>query len=292
MPNYLNFIKGVVDSDDLPLNVSREQLQQLKMLKVMSKKLIRKTLDMIRELVQEDEEDSEEDSDSDEEKEEKSKSEQDDEEEKEKKSGSDAEEGEEMTDDDVEKVTYLRFWKSFGKSIKLGVIEDTSNRMKLAKLLRFYSTNNPKKLTSLDEYISRMKDDQDTILYLPGDSKAAILKSPILDAYTSKGYEVIIMADPVDEYTTQHLTEYEKRKVKSIAKMDVKLLDTKDKTEKKKMLKLKSMYLRTLTWCKQHVKEAFGAEACVMSHKLRLAPLFVFTSEYGYSAQMEKIQKA
>jgi len=113
-----------------------------------------------------------------------------------------------------------------------------------------------------------------------------------MDAYTSRGYEVIIMDDPVDEYTTQHLTEYEKRKVKSIAKMDVKLLDTKDKTEKKKMQKLKSMYMRTLNWCKDHVKAKFGAETCIMSQKLRQAPLFVFTSEYGYSAQMEKIQKA
>jgi len=79
-----------------------------------------------------------------------------------------------------------------------------------------------------------MKDDQDTILYLPGDSKDSILKSPILDSYTSRGYEVLILNDPVDEYVTQHLTEYEKRKVKSIAKSDVKLLDTRDKTEKKK----------------------------------------------------------
>jgi len=135
MPKYLNFIKGVVDSDDLPLNVSREQLQQLKMLKDMSKKLIRKTLDMIRELVQEDEEESEEETDSDEEDAEKEVKGEDDDAEKEEKSGDDEEE-----EEDDEKVTYLKFWKSFGKSIKLGVIEDTSNRMKLAKLLRFYST--------------------------------------------------------------------------------------------------------------------------------------------------------
>lgn len=100
-----------------------------------------------------------------------------------------------------------------------------------------------------------MKDDQDTILYLPGDSQESILKSPILEAYTSRGYEVLILDDPVDEYTTQHLTEYEKRKVKSIAKMDVKLLDTKDKAEKKKMQKLKAMFLMTLKWCAAHVKE-------------------------------------
>jgi len=107
-----------------------------------------------------------------------------------------------------------------------------------------------------------MKDDQDTILYLPGDSKESILRSPILESYTSRGYEVLILDDPVDEYTTQHLTEYEKRKVKSIAKMDVKLLDTKDKAEKKKMQKMKAYYLMTLKWCAGHVKEVFKAEGC------------------------------
>merc|ERR1711957_838781 len=158
MPKYLNFVRGVVDSDDLPLNVSREQLQQLKMIKVMSKKLVRKTIDMIKELAAE----AEEEESSEEEKDEKK-----DEEKKKDKS-------------EEEEDKYLTFWKNFGKSIKLGVIEDSSNRLKLAKLLRFFSTEDPDKLHSLDDYIGRMKADQDTILYLPGDSKASILKSPIL----------------------------------------------------------------------------------------------------------------
>lgn len=199
------------------------------MLKVMSKKLIRKTLDMIRELVQEDEEEEESSSSS----------EGDNQEEEEEEEADEVKDGDEKKksdeEEDEEKVTYMKFWKSFGKSIKLGVIEDTSNRMKLAKLLRFYSTNDPDKLTSLDEYISRMRDDQDTILYLPGDSKESILSSPILEKYKKENYEVLILDDPVDEYTTQHLTEYEKRKVKSIAKLDVKVLETKDKVAKKKL---------------------------------------------------------
>lgn len=98
---------------------------------------------------------------------------------------------------------------------------------------RFYSTNDPEELTSLDEYISRMKEDQDTILYLPGDSKAQILKSPILKKYTKEGYEVLLLADPIDEFTTQHLSEYEKRKVKSIAKDDVNVLDNSEIDKKK-----------------------------------------------------------
>ncbi len=98
---------------------------------------------------------------------------------------------------------------------------------------RFYSTHDEEELTSLDDYISRMKDDQDTILYLPGDSKSSILKSPILRKYTNKGYEVLLMPDPIDEFTTQHLSEYEKRKVKSIAKDDVNLFDNDEITKQK-----------------------------------------------------------
>jgi len=253
------------------------------MLKVMSKKLIRKTLDMIRELVQEDEEEEESSS---------SDADNQDEEEDEAEEVKEGEEKEKSEEEDEEKVTYMKFWKSFGKSIKLGVIEDTSNRMKLAKLLRFYSTNDPDKLTSLDEYISRMRDDQDTILYLPGDSKESILSSPILEKYKAEKYEVLILDDPVDEYTTQHLTEYEKRKVKSIAKLDVKVLETKDKVAKKKLQKLKAMFMPLLNWIDPHCKEKFKTERVALSQKLVDSPLYIFTSEYGYSATMEKIQKA
>lgn len=97
--------------------------------------------------------------------------------------------------------------------------------MKLAKLLRFHTTEDPEALASLDEYISRMKDDQDTILYLPGDSKQGILKSPILKRYVAQGYEILILNDSIDEFVFQHVTEYEKRKIKSIAKDDLNILD-------------------------------------------------------------------
>ena len=157
---------------------------------------------------------------------------------------------------------------------------------------RFYSTNDPEKLTSLDEYISRMKDDQDTILYLPGDSKESILSSPILEKYLKMNYEVLILDDPVDEYCTQHLTEYEKRKVKSVAKLDVKVLETKNKAEKKKLQKMKNYFMPLLNWIDPHCKAVFGTERVALSQKLVDAPLYLFTSEYGYSATMEKIQKA
>jgi len=150
MPRYLNFIKGIVDSDDLPLNVSREQLQQLKMIKVMSKKLIRKAIEMIKEIA-DDSDEGEDDDDS--EDTEETTEEAADEEKKEKS------EDEEKKDEEAAEDKYGKFWKNFGKNIKLGVIEDASNRSKLAKLLRFHSTHDTEKLTSLDEYISRMKAD-------------------------------------------------------------------------------------------------------------------------------------
>merc|ERR1719469_1083602 len=276
MPRYLNFIKGVVDSDDLPLNVSREQLQQMKMLKVMSKKLIRKAIEMVRKLAEdEDEDEKTEDGE--------------DKEDAEKEDGDNEEDDEEEDDEDSMNKKYETFWNSFGKNIKLGIIEDSSNRSKLVKLLRFHTTETPDGWVSLDEYISRMKDDQDTILYLSGDSKDSILRSPILQKYTQSGYEVLILDDPIDEFTTQHLSEYEKRKVKSISKEDVQVLDS-DELAKKKIQKLKEMYKPLTDWYKAHLGR--NVEKVSVSNKLVDAPLFVFTSQYGYSAQMEKINKA
>lgn len=135
-----------------------------------------------------------------------------------------------------------------------------------------------------------MKDNQDTILYLPGDSKESLLKSPILKKYRAKGYEVLLLDDPIDEFATQHLTEYEKRKVKSIAKDDVNLLESTDKSDKKKYQKLKEMYKPLTDWYKKHLGKQ--VEKVALSQKLDESPLFIFTSQYGFSAQMEKINKA
>ena len=141
---------------------------------------------------------------------------------------------------------------------------------------RYKSTNNPEELTSLDEYISRMKDDQDTILYLAGDTQDSILKSPILQKYIKKGSEVLILDDPIDEFTTQHLSEYEKRKVKSISKDDVSILDGNDEIAKKKMQKLKEMYKPLTDWMKEYLGK--NVEKVNVSNKLDDAPLYIFTS--------------
>lgn len=159
----------------------------------MSKKLVRKALEMIRALAEDEEDDEDDEYDGEEGEDAEGK--------KEKK---DTEKDEDAVDEKEEEREnqYEKFWKSFGKNIKLGIIEDASNRNKLAKLLRFHSTNDAEGLTSLDEYISRMKPEQDTILYLPGDSKDSILKSPILKKYVKQGYEVLLLDDPIDEFCT------------------------------------------------------------------------------------------
>ena len=135
-----------------------------------------------------------------------------------------------------------------------------------------------------------MKADQDTILYLPGDSKDAILKSPILKKYQKAGYEILLLGDPIDEFCVQHLSEYEKRKVKSIAKDDVNILDGNDEISKKKLQKLKEMYKPLTEWFKKHLGKE--VEKVTVSNKLEDDPVFILTSQYGYSAQMEKINRA
>jgi len=135
-----------------------------------------------------------------------------------------------------------------------------------------------------------MKADQDTILYLPGDSKEAILKSPILKKYQKLGYEILLLGDPIDEFCVQHLSEYEKRKVKSIAKDDVNILDGNDEVAKKKLQKLKEMYKPLTEWFKKHLGKE--VEKVTISNKLEDDPVFILTSQYGYSAQMEKINRA
>jgi len=246
------------------------------MIKVMSKKLVRKAIEMIKKLA--DEDGGDEESEDEDGYEEGSESEEEtvDEDEEGSDEDEDKEEGEEEDEN-----KYLTFWEHFGKNLKLGVIEDSSNRNKLAKLLRFHSTHDPDGYVSLDEYISRMKDDQDTILYLSGDSLDSIKRSPILAKYTNEGYEVLMLDDPIDEFTTQHLTEYEKRKVKAISKDDLQVLDNSE-LAKKKVQKMKEMYKPLTEWFKNHLGK--NVEKVTVSNKLVDAPLFIFTSQYGYSA--------
>ncbi|KAM3927009.1 endoplasmin [Leptodactylus fuscus] len=239
MPKYLNFVKGVVDSDDLPLNVSRETLQQHKLLKVIRKKLVRKTLDMIKKIA----------------------------------------------DDKYND----KFWKEFGTNVKLGVIEDHSNRTRLAKLLRFQSSNHKTELTSLESYVERMKDKQDKIYFMAGSSRKEVESSPFVERLLKKGHEVIFLIEPVDEYCIQALPEFDGKRFQNVAKEGLKF----DESEKAKEAReaLEKDYEPLLTWMKdKSLKDQI--EKAVLSQRLTQSPCALVASQYGWSGNMERIMKA
>jgi len=271
IPRYLNFIKGVVDSDDLPLNVSREQLQQHKMIKVMSKRLVRTGIQMMIKMAVEtgsDEDDEDED---------------DEEEEDEKE--------EEKKDEDKKKDSkFIKFYESFGKNIKLGVIEDAPNRPKLAKLLRFYSTKNPKELISLEQYVKNMKPKQELIYFIAGEEKEVLYKSPLLQKLLAREIEVLLLDDPIDEFCVQNLGEFEKKKLKNVAKGDLKLWDEDEELEKKREKAIQAKFKILTDWYKRVLGSK--VDKVVISKRLTDTPCIIVSSEHGYSASMERIQKA
>jgi len=282
LPRYLNFVRGVVDSDDLPLNVSREQLQQNKIMKVISKKLVRKVLELMKKLAKEeesgDDEDEEKDDDEDEEKEEK----------------------EEKKDSKDDESTWAKFYKEFNKNLKMGCYEDDSNRSKISKLLRFRSTKSDDKDISLDKYLDRMAESQESIYYMSGESMDVMQKAPALQVFKKKDLEVLMLSDHLDEPCIQKLADYEGKKFVSIQKADVKLDETEE--EKKRFSKLKDMYKPLTDWWKEKLTDLTekGAmkdagvkiEAVSLSKRLTDSPVVVVTSQFGYSAQQEKIMKA
>merc|ERR1711985_204703 len=286
LPKYLNFVKGVVDSDDLPLNVSREQLQQSKIMKVISKKLVRKVLELMKKLAKEKEEDSGED---------------DEEEEDEEKEDKDEEKkDEEKKDKKDEESTWTKFYKEFNKNLKMGCYEDDSNRSKISKLLRFSTTKSEDKEISLDKYLDRMQESQESIYYMSGDSLEVMKKAPSLQVFKKKDIEVLMLDDHLDEPCLQKLADYEGKKFVSIQKADVKLDETEE--EKKRFSKIKDMYKPLTDWWKDKLTDLTekGAmkdagvkiEKVEVSKRLTESPVVVVTSQFGYSAQQEKVMKA
>jgi heat shock protein beta len=260
LPNYLGFVRGVVDSDSLPLNVNREMLQQSKVLKVIGKKLVRKAIGMLQTLANKHKKQDEE--------------------------GSDAEAKEESTadtDKDTDKEiaednqTYLDFFKQFGKFIKLGVAEDRSNQARLSKLLRFPSTHNPTGVTGLEAYVERMKDDQKAIYYIAGDSVDALQKHPTIEKLTKKGYEVFLLTDPVDEHCLQSLAEFQGHKISDTSRATLKLDESKD--EQKRFKAIEEKFKPLTNWLKASLGS--DVEKVVISKRLETSAGAVVAGDYG-----------
>merc|ERR1719197_674560 len=258
---------GVVDSEDLPLNVSREMLQTSKVLRVIKKKLVTKALEMIRKMAEK--------------KKKKEKEDEDDKKDEKKEPKGPAEEAE-------DNENYLKFWKEFNKAIKLGLYEDSSNRTKLAKLLRFQTSKSGDNWTSLEKYISRMAKGQKNIYYISAESKEAVEKSPFLERLRKKNLEVLYYVDPIDEYAMPQLTEFKGFQFMGANKENLKLDD--DDQEEKKLKKLTEMHKKLTDW----FKETLGTkvEKAVVSNRLLETPAIIVSSQYGWSTNMERIMKA
>ena len=240
LPHYLRFVRGVVDSPDLALNVSREMLQQDRHITLIRKGLTKKLLDIFAEM-------------------------------KEK-----------------EYDTWVKFWSEFGRAIKEGVSSDYENKEKLVELLVFQSSNDPERLTTLKEYVERMKEGQNEIYYLTGESRSQVENSPHLEAFKEKGYEVLFLVDTVDELLTQSLHEYGGKKLKSVGKGTVSLGSEEEKKQTEEELKAKEEELKPLlddlqkkldTWVKQ----------VRLTNRLTNSPVCLVGAEHDYSPQLEKL---
>jgi molecular chaperone HtpG len=239
IPEWLGFIKGVVDSDDLPLNISRETLQQNKVLKVIRRSIVKKCLEMFAELSENQED-------------------------------------------------YKKFYEQFAKNLKLGVHEDSNNRNKMVELLRYHSTKSGEDLVSFKEYVQRMKEGQKSIYYITGESRAAVANSPFIEGLKKRGYEVLFLVDPIDEYAVQQVKEYDGKKLVSCTKEGLDLEETEEEKKKKEEEKAKFEPL-----CKL-MKEVLGdkVEKVTLGSRIEDSPCVLVTSEHGWSANMERIMKA
>jgi molecular chaperone HtpG len=239
IPEYLNFVKGVVDSEDLPLNISREMLQQNKILKVIRKNLVKKCMDLMDEL-------------------------------------------------NEDKDSWKKFYEQFAKNIKLGMHEDSTNRKKLAGYLRYHTSASGDEQCSLGDYVSRMKENQKDIYYITGENKEVVAQSAFVERLKKRGLEVVYMTEPIDEYVVQQMKEFDGKNLVSVTKEGLELPE--DEEEKKKHEEDKTRYE---TLCKV-MKDILDkkVEKVVVSNRLVNSPCCIVTSQYGWTANMERIMKA
>merc|ERR1712076_264403 len=224
----------------------------------------------------------------------------DEDEEKDEKEEEDKEEKEEKKDKKDDESTWAKFYKEFNKNLKMGCYEDDSNRSKISKLLRFISTKSEDKEISLDKYLDRMQESQESIYYMSGDSIETMKKAPALQIFKKKDIEVLMLTDHLDEPCIQKLADYEGKKFVSIQKADVKLDETEE--EKKRFSKVKDMYKPLTDWWKDSLTDftekgamkdaGVKIEKVEISKRLTESPVVVVTSQFGYSAQQERVMKA
>merc|ERR1712203_669231 len=239
IPEWLSFVKGVVDSEDLPLNISRETLQQNKILKVMQKNLVKKCLEMFQE-IQENAED------------------------------------------------YKKFYEQFAKNLKLGIHEDSTNRKKLAGLLRFYTSASGDEPCSFGDYVSRMKENQKDIYYITGENREVVGASAFVERLKKRGFECVYMTEPIDEYVVQQLKEFDGKNLVSVTKEGLELPE--DEEEKKKREEDKAKYEPLCKVMKDILDKK--VDKVVVSNRLVNSPCCIVTSQYGWTANMERIMKA
>merc|ERR1712134_133144 len=239
IPDYLNFVKGVIDSEDLPLNISREMLQQNKILKVIRKNIVKKVMDQIEEICE-------------------------------------------------DKDNFKKFYEQFGKNLKLGIHEDSTNRKKLAGYLRFYTSASGDDFCSFADYVSRMKETQKDIYYITGESREVVATSSFVERLKKRGLEVIYMTEPIDEYVVQQLKEFDGKNLVSVTKEGLELPEDEEEKKKKEedVKKFESL-------CKV-MKDILDkkVEKVVVSSRLDNSPCCIVTSQYGWTANMERIMKA
>jgi len=239
IPDYLNFIRGVIDSEDLPLNISREMLQQNKILKVIRKNIVKKVMEQIEEIAE-------------------------------------------------DKDAFKKFYEQFGKNLKLGIHEDSTNRKKLAGHLRFATSASGDDMCSLSDYVSRMKENQKDIFYITGESKEVVAASSFVERLKKRGLEVVYMTEPIDEYVVQQLKEFDGKNLVSVTKEGLELPEDDDEKEKREADLKKFEGL-----CKV-MKDILDkkVERVVVSSRLVSSPCCIVTSQYGWTANMERIMKA